>query len=37
MDEGFHILIFEEDENLKSILDECMQTDCFRFDIQADR
>lgn len=36
MDEHFHILIFEEDENLKSILEECMQTDCFCSDIRSD-
>lgn len=36
MDDYFHILIFEEDENLKSILEECMQTDCFRTDIYSD-
>lgn len=36
MDDYFHILIFEEDENLKSILEECMQTDRFRTDIYSD-
>lgn len=36
MDDYFHILIFEEDHNLKSILEECMQTDCFRTDIYSD-
>lgn len=36
MDDYFHILIFEEDDNLKSILEECMQTDCFRTDIYSD-
>lgn len=36
MDDYFHILIFEEDENLKSMLGEYLQTGSFRAEIYSD-
>lgn len=36
MNDYFHILIFEEDENLKSMLEEYLQTGPFRAEIYSD-